>query len=107
MTVATVERASQPSGRVSMIDRRARRHGLLRAGPICPRAVVNGLIARAGILGGGTAFGTGAVAAALAFAREVDPDFRSDSINRGLGVGFVAGLVIGFFFVAFAAKLVT
>jgi hypothetical protein len=58
-------------------------------------AVLNGLLAWAGLLGGATAFGSGLSAAALVFTSRTGPDQRADSINRGLGFGFLSGMVAG------------
>ncbi len=76
--------------------------------PTTVQALGNGFVAWAGVLGGGTALGTGLPAAALAFASRVDAHLRADYINRGLGVGFLAGLIIGFaFFVLYATETLT
>jgi hypothetical protein len=70
-------------------------------------AVVHGIIAAAAAIGLGSGLGTGFPAAAFAFI-SASPEARSDAINRGLGVGFLFGLVVGvFFFAIFASKLVT
>jgi hypothetical protein len=70
-------------------------------------AVVHGIIAMAAIVGLGAALGTGVPAAAYAFSR-ASAEARSDVINRGQGVGFLLGLVVGVsFFAMFAGRLVT
>jgi hypothetical protein len=70
-------------------------------------AVVNGLLAWAGILGGLTAFGSGLPAAL--FALDTTPaHVRADLINRGLGLGFRIGMAAGLLmFVLFVAKVIS
>jgi len=71
------------------------------------KAVINGLLAWATVLSGGTAFGAGVIAAMLALDM-TRPDIRADLINRGIGAGFVFGMAFGFLtFVVFAARLVS
>ncbi|MGA8363681.1 MAG: hypothetical protein WB709_04095 [Solirubrobacteraceae bacterium] len=62
--------------------------------PSFATTVVNGLLAWATFLGGLTAFCAGLPAAL--FALDTTPaHVRSDLINRGLGVGFGLGIVLG------------
>ena len=70
-------------------------------------AFVNGLLAWATLLGGGTAFGAGSMAALLAL-DTTRAELRGDLINRGLGLGFVVGMALGLLmFVLFVARLVS
>jgi len=70
-------------------------------------ALVNGLLAWATILSGGTALGAGLIAALLAL-DTTRADVRADLINRGIGAGFVFGAAGGFLtFIVFATKLVS
>ncbi len=80
---------------------------LCDAGPSLGTAVVNGLLAWATMLGGFTALGSG-VPAALFALDTTSSDIRSDLINRGLGVGFRLGMIVGMMmFFVFTARLVT
>ena len=70
-------------------------------------AVVNGLLAWAGVLGGCTAFSSGLPAAVAVFIPG-RPETLSRRINRWLGIGFLAGMPLGFLmFFVFAAKVVS
>jgi hypothetical protein len=70
-------------------------------------AVVNGLLAWATVLSGGTALGGGLIAALLALDM-TRSDVRADLINRGIGAGFIFGMAVGFLmFIAFVARLVS
>jgi hypothetical protein len=83
-------------------------HVLCDADPSRVTAVINGLIAWATTLGGVTAVGSGLPAAALAFDRDTKPGTRADQINRGLGVGFIGGMIGGLMmFIVFSARLVS
>jgi hypothetical protein len=75
--------------------------------PSLGTAVVNGLLAWATVLGGFTAFGSGLPAAL--FALDATPaHVRADLINRGMGVGFVGGMLFGpLMFFVFIAKIVS
>lgn len=67
---------------------------LCEANPSLGTAVVNGLLAWATVLGGITAFCSGLPAAL--FALDTTPaHVRADLINRGLGVGFRLGMLLG------------
>ncbi len=82
-------------------------HILCETTPSHGVAVVNGLVAWATFLSAGTAFGSGLPAAAQAF-DSTRPDVRSDQINRGLGVGFLGGMGVGFLmFIVFSARIVS
>lgn len=75
--------------------------------PTLVTAAVNGLLAWAMMLGGGTALGGGLPAALMALDK-TRADVRADLINRGIGAGFIAGAAVGMLlFVLFASKLVT
>jgi hypothetical protein len=68
-------------------------------------AVVNGLLAWAGVLGGLTAFFSGLPAAVAVFVPG-RPEALSSRINRGLGQGFLVGMLFGvLMFFVFVAKL--
>ncbi len=70
-------------------------------------AVVNGLLAWATLLGGGTALGGGLPAALMAL-DSTRADIRADLINRGIGAGFALGATLGFLtFIVFATRLVS
>jgi hypothetical protein len=70
-------------------------------------AVVNGLLAWATVLSGGTALGAGLIAALLAL-DSTRAEVRADLINRGIGFGFMLGAAVGFLmFIAFVARLVS
>jgi hypothetical protein len=82
-------------------------HVLCEGNPSLGSAVVNGLLAWATLLGGGTAFGAGAMAALFAL-DSTRAELRADLINRGLGAGFALGMAVGFLmFVLFVAKVVS
>jgi len=70
-------------------------------------AFINGLLAWATMLGGGTALGGGLLAALFAFDSS-KAHVRADLINRGMGFGFILGMAAGatLFFV-FVARLVS
>ncbi len=75
--------------------------------PSLGTAVVNGLLAWATLLGGGTALGGGLLAALFAF-DSTKAHVRADLINRGMGAGFMLGAALGLLtFVLFAARLVS
>jgi hypothetical protein len=80
---------------------------LCETNPSLGSAVVNGLLAWAGALGGLTAFGSGLPAAL--FALDTTPaNVRADLINRGLGLGFRLGMFIGpLILVLFVARIVS
>ncbi len=68
-------------------------------------AIVNGLLAWATMLGGGTALGTGLLAALMALDR-TRADVRADLINRGMGFGFMFGAAAGLLmFIVFVARI--
>jgi hypothetical protein len=82
-------------------------HVLCEGNPSLGTAFVNGLLAWATILGGGTSFGAGAMAALFAL-DSTRAELRADLINRGLGAGFAFGMTFGcLMFVVFAARLVS
>jgi hypothetical protein len=82
-------------------------HILCETDPSQVTAVVNGVIAGATMLGGGTAFGAGLAASGLAFTA-ANPSVRADHINRGLGAGFLFGVPWGLLMlIVFSARLVT
>jgi hypothetical protein len=67
---------------------------LCEANPTLGSAVVNGLLAWGAVLGASTAFCSGLPAAL--FARDTTPaHIRADLINRGLGIGFRIGMLVG------------
>jgi hypothetical protein len=67
---------------------------LCEANPSLGTAIVNGVLAWATILGASTAFFSGLPAALLAL--DATPaSVRSDLINRGMGIGFRVGMVLG------------
>jgi hypothetical protein len=69
-------------------------HILCEANLSLGTAVVNGLLAWATILGGFTAFCSGLPAAV--YALDTTPaHVRADEINRGLGIGFRLGMLVG------------
>jgi hypothetical protein len=78
-------------------------HILCEARPSLGTAVVNGLIAWAGVLGGCTVFFSGLPAAVALFIPS-RPDSLARRINQGLGIGFLAGMAGGLllFFVVVA-----
>lgn len=67
---------------------------LCETDPSLGTAVVNGLLAWAGILGGLTVFFSG-LPAAVALIIPSKPDTLTRRINRGLGQGFTLGLLCG------------
>jgi len=80
---------------------------LCEANPSFGTAVVDGLLAWATMLGGGTALGGGLLAALIAF-DTTKADLRADLINRGMGAGFMFGAALGLVtFVLFAARIVS
>jgi len=82
-------------------------HVLCEAHASLGTAVVNGLIAWATMLGGGTALGAGMLAALLAL-DTTRAEVRADLINRGMGVGFLIGMAAGaLLFFVFVARLVS
>lgn len=82
-------------------------HILCETNPSLRTAVVNGLLAWATVLGGGTALGGGLPAALMAL-DSTRADVRGDLINRGIGFGFILGAAAGFLmFIAFVARVVT
>jgi hypothetical protein len=78
---------------------------LCESNPSFATTVVNGLLAWATTLGGVTAFCSGLPAALVAL--DTTPaDVRADLINRGLGVGFRAGMIGGLvMFFVFTGRL--
>ena len=80
-------------------------HILCETHPSFETAVINGLLAWATFLGGGTALGGGLLAALMAL-DSTRADVRADLIN--CGVGFVLGAAAGFLtFIVFAPRVVT
>jgi hypothetical protein len=80
---------------------------LCEANPSLGTATVNGLLAWATVLGAGTALGAG-VPAALVALDATRADLRADLINRGIGIGFLAGAAVGFLtFIVFVARIVS
>lgn len=78
---------------------------LCETNPSLGTAVVNGLLAWATMLGGGTALGAGMLAALLAL-DDTHAEVRADLINRGMGAGFVVGMAAGVvLFFVFVARL--
>ncbi len=67
---------------------------LCEANPSLGTAVVNGLFAWVGVLGGCTVFFSG-LPAAVALLVPSRPDSLVRRINRGLGWGFVFGMLLG------------
>jgi|HubBroStandDraft_6_1064221.scaffolds.fasta_scaffold30006_4 hypothetical protein len=78
---------------------------LCEANPSLGTAIVNGLLAWATVLGGFTAFCAGLPAAL--FALDTTPaQVRADLINRGLGIGFGVGMLLGpLMFFVFVARI--
>lgn len=75
--------------------------------PSLGTAVVNGLLAWAGALGGCTVFFSGLPAAVALFIPS-RPRSLARRIDEGLGRGFLAGMLFGsMLFFVFAAKVVT
>ena len=82
-------------------------HILCEANPSLGTAVVNGLLAWAGVLGGCTVFCSGLPAAVAVFIPG-RPQSLSRRINRWLGIGFLAGMLIGpLVFFVFVARIVS
>jgi len=82
-------------------------HVLCESNPSLGTAFVNGLLAWAAFLGGGTALGAGLPAALVAL-DATRADLRADLINRGIGVGFMFGMAFGaLLFFVFVARLVS
>ncbi|MGO9247064.1 MAG: hypothetical protein ACLP7W_00510 [Solirubrobacteraceae bacterium] len=82
-------------------------HVLCEANPSLGTAVVNGLLAWAGVLGGCTVFCSGLPAAVAVFIPG-RPQALSRRINRWLGIGFLVGMLIGpLVFFAFVARIVS
>ncbi len=80
---------------------------LCEANPSLGTAIVNGLLAWAAVLGGCTVFFSGLPAAVAVFIPG-RPDALSARINRWLGIGFLAGMLIGpLMFFVFIARLVS
>ena len=67
---------------------------LCEVNPSLGTAVVNGLLAWAGVLGGCTVFFSG-LPAAVALLVPSRPDSLVRRINRGLGWGFAFGMLLG------------
>ena len=81
---------------------------LCEGNPSLGTAVVNGLLAWATMLGGGTALGAGLLPAALMALDTTRAEVRADLINRGMGFGFIFGAAGGFLtFIVFAARIVS
>ena len=80
-------------------------HILCEDNPSLGTRVVNGLLAWATVLGGFTAFCAGLPAAL--FALDATPaHVRADLINRGLGIGFGGGMLLGpLMFFVFVARI--
>ena len=76
-------------------------HVFCESNPSLGSAVVNGLLAWATVLGGGTTFGAGLMAALLAL-DATRAEVRADLINRGMGAGFMFGMAF-----VFVARLVS
>jgi hypothetical protein len=82
-------------------------HILCEANPSLGTAVVNGLLAWAGVLGGCTVLFSGLPAAVALFIPS-RPAALSRRINRGLGLGLLAGILLGaLLFFVFVARIVT
>jgi hypothetical protein len=80
---------------------------LCEASPPLASAVVNGLLAWAGLLGGFTAFFSGLPAAVALFVPS-RPASLTRRINWGLGVGFMLGIAFGpLTLFVFVARIVT
>jgi hypothetical protein len=80
-------------------------HVFCETNPSLGTAIVNGLLAWATVLGACTAFFSGLPAAL--FARDATPaHVRADLINRGMGIGFRLGMLLGpLMFFVFIAKI--
>ncbi len=80
---------------------------LCNASPLLASAVVNGLLAWAGLLGGCTAFFSGLPAAVALFIPS-RPASLMRRINWGLGIGFMVGMLLGpLMLFVFVARMVT
>jgi hypothetical protein len=80
---------------------------LCEANPSLGSAVVNGLLAWAGVLGGLTVFFSGLPAAVFLFIPG-RPESLAQRINKGLGQGFVIGMTVGaLIFALFVARIVS
>jgi hypothetical protein len=76
------------------------------ANPSLGTAVVNGLLAWAGFLGGATVLCSGLPAAVALFIPS-RPATLARRINQGLGIGFLAGMFLGpLMLFVFVAKIV-
>jgi hypothetical protein len=75
--------------------------------PSLGTAVVTGLLAWAGVLGGLTVLCSGLPAAVAVFIPS-RPDSLARRINKGLGIGFLWGMVLGvLLFFVFVARIVS
>ena len=82
-------------------------HFLCESHPSLGTAVVNGLLAWAGVLGGFTMFCSGLPAAVAVFIPG-RPEALSRRINRWLGIGFLVGMPLGLLmFFVFVARVVS
>lgn len=79
---------------------------LCEANPSLGAAVVNGLLAWAGVLGGCTVAFSGLPAAVALFIPS-RPATLTRRINGGLGQGFVFGVLLGPLTLVFAARIVS
>jgi hypothetical protein len=80
---------------------------LCEAHPSLGTAVVNGMLAWAGVLGGCTLLCSGLPAAVALFIPS-RPDSLARRINRGLGLGLLAGLLLGpLMLFVFVARIVS
>jgi hypothetical protein len=80
---------------------------LCEANPSLGTSVVNGLLAWAGVLGGFTVFFSGLPAAVALFVPSRSASLAR-RINRGLGIGFFVGMLLGFLMLfVFVAKPVS
>jgi hypothetical protein len=80
---------------------------LCETNPSLGTAVVNGLLAWAGVLGGCAVFFSG-LPAAVALLIPSRPATLSQRINQGLGRGFVLGILLGpLTLFVFAARIVS
>jgi hypothetical protein len=78
---------------------------LCEANPSLGTAVVSGMLAWAGALGGCTVFFSG-LPAAVALVIPSRPESLSRRINKGLGLGFLAGMGVGLLlFFVFVARV--
>lgn len=80
---------------------------LCEANPSLGTAVVSGLLAWAGVLGGATVLFSGLPAAVALFIPS-RPDSLARRINQGLGIGFLVGMFLGpLTLFVFVAKIVS